>query len=89
MLETNVEFWAAIVLDFAEVPAHMFTSMFTCARTGGWSAHILEQKRTGRLIRPSAIYTGPSSRPADEVEGWTRAGAPSVRRMAPGRSTRT
>ena len=60
VLETNVEFWAAIVLDFAEVPANMFTSMFTCARTGGWSAHILEQKRTGRLIRPSAIYVGPS-----------------------------
>ena len=54
VLETNVEFWAAIVLDFAEVPANMFTSMFTCARTGGWSAHILEQKKTGRLIRPSA-----------------------------------
>ena len=70
MLETNVEFWAAIVLDFAEVPANMFTSMFTCARTGGWSAHILEQKRTGRLIRPSAIYTGPASRKASEVEGW-------------------
>jgi len=70
VLETNVEFWAAIVLDFAEVPANMFTSMFTCARTGGWSAHILEQKRTGRLIRPSAVYTGPSSRKADEVDGW-------------------
>jgi citrate synthase len=70
VLETNVEFWAAIVLDFAEVPPHMFTSMFTCARTGGWSAHILEQKRTGRLIRPSAIYTGPASRKASEVEGW-------------------
>jgi citrate synthase len=70
ILETNVEFWAAIVLDFAEVPAHMFTSMFTCARTGGWSAHILEQKRTGRLIRPSAVYVGPAARPADEVAGW-------------------
>jgi len=70
VLETNVEFWAAIVLDFAEVPPHMFTSMFTCARTAGWSAHILEQKRTGRLIRPSAIYTGPASRKADEVDGW-------------------
>ena len=70
VLETNVEFWAAIVLDFAEVPAHMFTSMFTCARTGGWSAHILEQKRTGRLIRPSAVYVGPAARPADQVAGW-------------------
>jgi citrate synthase len=70
VLETNVEFWAAIVLDFAQVPPHMFTSMFTCARTAGWSAHILEQKRTGRLIRPSAIYTGPSARKADEVDGW-------------------
>ena len=70
VLETNVEFWAAIVLDFAQVPPHMFTSMFTCARTAGWSAHILEQKRTGRLIRPSAIYTGPSARKASEIDGW-------------------
>jgi citrate synthase len=75
VLETNVEFWAAIVLDFAEVPANMFTSMFTCARTGGWSAHILEQKRTGRLIRPSAVYTGPPARSADAVEGWSPAWA--------------
>jgi citrate synthase len=75
VLETNVEFWAAIVLDFAEVPANMFTSMFTCARAAGWSAHILEQKRTGRLIRPSAVYTGPPSRPADAVKGWDAAWA--------------
>ena len=70
VLETNVEFWAAIVLDFAEVPPPMFTSMFTCARTGGWSAHILEQKRTGRLIRPSAVYAGPPERKAEDVTGW-------------------
>ncbi len=70
VLATNVEFWAAVVLDFAEVPPHMFTPMFTCARTAGWSAHILEQKRTGRLIRPSARYVGPASRPPEAVEGW-------------------
>ncbi|MBK6764491.1 MAG: citrate synthase 2 [Micrococcales bacterium] len=70
VLETNVEFWAAIVLDFAEVPAHMFTSMFTCARLAGWSAHILEQKRTGRLIRPSARYIGPAPRRPEDVPGW-------------------
>ena len=69
-IETNVEFWAAIVLDFAEVPSHMFTSMFTCARTAGWCAHILEQKNTGRLVRPSARYIGPDPRKPEEVEGW-------------------
>src|SRR6266536_6683331 len=63
VLATNVEFWAGIMLDFAEVPSFMFTSMFSCARTAGWAAHILEQKRTGRLIRPSARYVGPKSRP--------------------------
>jgi citrate synthase len=67
-LRTNVEFWSAVVLDFAEVPPHMFTSMFTCARTAGWSAHILEQKRLGKLIRPSAKYVGPGPRPVDAVE---------------------
>jgi len=71
VLETNVEFWAAIVLDFAEVPSHMFTAMFTCARTAGWSAHILEQKGTGRLIRPSARYIGPGPRKPEDVEGWS------------------
>ena len=69
VLATNVEYWAAVVLDFAEVPAHMFTAMFTCARTAGWSAHILEQKETGRLIRPSARYVGPPARPVKEVPG--------------------
>src|SRR5918912_684670 len=62
-IETNVEFWAAIVLDFAEVPSHMFTSMFTCARTAGWCAHILEQKNTGRLVRAPAAPGRP--RPPD------------------------
>ena len=70
VLETNVEFWAAIILDFAEVPAHLFTSMFTAARTAGWSAHILEQKRTGRLIRPSARYIGKAPRKPETVTGW-------------------
>jgi citrate synthase len=69
-IETNVEFWAAVILDFAEVPPHMMPAMFTCARTAGWSAHILEQKRTGRLVRPSAEYVGPAPRTPDEVPGW-------------------
>src|SRR4249919_1552275 len=69
VLETNVELWAAIMLDCAEVPSHMFTSMFTCARTAGWAAHIMEQKRTGRLVRPAARYTGPPVRPVRDVPG--------------------
>jgi citrate synthase len=69
VLATNVEYWAAVVLDFAQVPSHMFTAMFTCARTAGWSAHILEQKETGRLVRPSARYVGPKARPVKEVPG--------------------
>jgi citrate synthase len=69
VLATNVEFWSAVVLDFAEVPSHMFTSLFACARTAGWAAHIMEQKRTGRLVRPSARYVGPAARPVSEVPG--------------------
>jgi citrate synthase len=63
VLATNVEFWSAVVLDGAGVPAELFTSMFTAARVAGWSAHILEQKREGRLIRPSALYAGEPPRP--------------------------
>jgi citrate synthase len=70
VLATNVEFWSAVVLDFAEVPAHMFTSMFTCARVAGWSAHILEQQKLGRLVRPGAKYVGPEPRKPQDVEGW-------------------
>ncbi len=69
VLATNVEFWSAVVLDFAEVPPELFTSMFTCARTAGWSAHILEQKREGRLIRPTAKYVGPGPRPLSALRG--------------------
>ena len=83
VLETNVEFWAAIVLDFAEVPAHMFTSMFTCARTAGWCAHILEQKNTGRLVRPSARYIGPGPRTPDQVEGFETITVKSIGQTAP------
>jgi len=67
VLATNVEFWSAVVLDYADVPPDLFTPMFTCARVAGWSAHILEQKREGRLIRPTAEYVGPPPRSPDEV----------------------
>ena len=68
VLATNVEYWAAIVLDVADIPAKLTPAMFACARVAGWSAHILEQKRVARLIRPSARYTGPGPRPLSELE---------------------
>jgi citrate synthase len=62
VLATNVEFWSAVVLDCAAVPPELFTPLFVCARTAGWSAHVLEQKREGRLIRPTALYAGEGPR---------------------------
>jgi citrate synthase len=79
VLATNVEFWSAVVLDNANVPPELFTPLFTAARVAGWSAHILEQKREGRLIRPTAKYIGPPPRPVsavpkhvDELDGRPR-----------------
>src|SRR5262245_49980469 len=61
-LKTNVEYYSALVLDVAEIPPPLAPAMFACSRVAGWSAHILEQKRTGRLFRPSARYVGPGER---------------------------
>ncbi|MGY4156834.1 citrate synthase [Bradyrhizobium sp. USDA 4461] len=57
-LETNVEFFTAILLDGLEIPRQAFTPIFAVARAAGWTAHALEQRRTGRLIRPSSSYVG-------------------------------
>jgi citrate synthase len=66
-LETNVEFWSAVVLDVADVPPQLAPAMFACSRTAGWSAHILEQKKLNRLVRPSAKYVGPGARSASSI----------------------
>lgn len=58
-LYTNVEFWAAIVLERVGVPRELFTPTFAVARVAGWTAHILEQVRDNRLIRPTSEYVGP------------------------------
>ena len=67
VLATNVEYYSAIVLDVAEIPPPLAPAMFACSRVAGWSAHILEQKRTGRLFRPSARYVGPGERHLAEL----------------------
>jgi citrate synthase len=67
VLATNVEYYSAIVLDVADVPPPLAPAMFACSRVAGWSAHILEQKRTGRLFRPNARYVGPAERSLEAV----------------------
>jgi citrate synthase len=59
-LETNVEFFTAILLDALAIPRQAFTPIFAVARAAGWTAHAREQQRTGRLIRPSSCYVGPA-----------------------------
>src|SRR5262249_56540831 len=63
-LETNVEFFTAILLDALAIPRQAFTPIFAAARAPGWTAHAPEQHRTGRLIRPSSSYIVPVPRPA-------------------------
>jgi citrate synthase len=56
---TNVEFWAAVVLELAGLPRAMFTPTFSVSRSIGWSAHVIEQHGVGKIVRPSARYIGP------------------------------
>jgi citrate synthase len=57
-LDTNVEFYTAILLDALTIPRQAFTPIFAVARAAGWTAHAREQQRVGRLIRPSSAYVG-------------------------------
>ncbi|HZS83633.1 MAG TPA: citrate synthase/methylcitrate synthase [Stellaceae bacterium] len=60
-LDTNVEFYTALLLEALGLPRAVFTSVFAMGRVAGWTAHILEQEREGRLIRPLSAYTGPAA----------------------------
>jgi citrate synthase len=61
-LDTNVEFYTALVLEALAIPRDSFTSVFAIGRVAGWSAHVLEQESIGRLIRPQSRYIGPEPR---------------------------
>ena len=60
-LKANVEFYTALLLEALEIPRAAFTAIFACARLAGYAAHYAEQRATGRLIRPSALYVGPAA----------------------------
>lgn len=58
-LHTNVEFYAALLLEAFGVPRAGFTPLFAASRAAGWTAHVREQERTGRMLRPTSRYVGP------------------------------
>ncbi len=58
-LNTNVEFYTALLLRELGLPQDLFTPAFAIGRTAGWTAHVLEHQKSGRLIRPQSEYVGP------------------------------
>jgi citrate synthase len=62
-LRANLEFYKGIVYSSLGLPKEFFTATFAAARIFGWSAHIVEQRKDNRIVRPSANYIGPAPQP--------------------------
>ena len=61
-LQTNVEYYTALLLHGLELPTALFSPTFAVSRTAGWIAHSLEQRQQNRIIRPQSEYVGPNGR---------------------------